>query len=99
MSENQSEFERELEEAMEPVLRGSVPTASRPDPQARQRQPEGKPTQGLVSSHVEQVGKLLDVMLKSATQLEAEIAEKQDRLRQTRVSIEAFRLAHQRLRP
>lgn len=88
MADAVTTFENEIAKAM------SVREKAKP-------QEQGQPNldKGLVANHVEQVGRILDTLDAQATQLEAEIADKTDKLRQMRVSIEAFRLAHQRLRP
>ena len=57
------------------------------------------PNKPMIDRHLDHVRSILERLNANARQLEAEIAERTDQLRQTRVSIEAFRLAKERLRP
>lgn len=65
---------------------------------ASQAEKENKPQRTLLEANIANVDRLVTRFVMDATELEAQLAEREERLRQVKISIEAFTLALERMR-
>jgi chromosome segregation ATPase len=65
---------------------------------ANQAEKENKPQRTLLEANIANVDRLVTRFVMDATELEAQLAEREERLRQVKISIEAFTLALERMR-